>query len=164
MRRHTVVAGIAIGVIAVSSAGTGTTRAEPLTTAGIGLASCQKLAADIRPEQGFNHLPNALVYYWVQGYMSAANITTLESDGNYIDLSKYDEKAILPALKEFCSKNPDRKPISLIDLSDRRYPQQCRTDQGRLDQGHHQMGGGLSAPQSRMKVWRRAFGPGPQKA
>jgi hypothetical protein len=110
---------MAIGVMAVIGAVLGAflgaARAEPLTTTGIGLASCQKLAADIRPELGFNHLPNALVYYWVQGYMSAANITTLESDGDYIDLSKYDEKAILPALKEFCSKYPDRKPISLID-------------------------------------------------
>lgn len=50
----------------------GATHAEPLTTAGVGLASCEKLASDLNPEQGFNHLPNALVYYWVQGYMSAA--------------------------------------------------------------------------------------------
>lgn len=90
-------------------------QAEPLTTAGIGLANCGKLAPDIKPELGFDHLPNALMYYWVQGYMSAANITTLESDSEYIDLSKYDEKAILPAIKDFCTKNPDKKPISLID-------------------------------------------------
>jgi hypothetical protein len=47
--------------------------------------------------------------------MSAANIATLEADSNYVDLSKYDDKVILPALKEFCRKNPDKKPISLID-------------------------------------------------
>ena len=93
----------------------GAAHAEPLTTAGVGLASCEKLARDLNPEQGFNHLPNALVYYWVQGYMSAANITTLEADSNYVDLSKYDEKVILPAIKEFCTKNPSKKPISLID-------------------------------------------------
>ena len=115
MRKRTYVAGMAIGVMAAIGAVLGAARAEPLTTAGIGLASCQKLAAEIRPDLGFNHLPNALAYYWVQGYMSAANITTLESDGNYIDLSRYDEKSILPALKEFCSKHPDRKPISMID-------------------------------------------------
>ena len=90
-------------------------QAEPTATAGIGLANCGKLAADLKPELGFDHLPNALMYYWVQGYMSAANITTLESDSEYIDLSKYDEKTILPAVKEFCTKNPDKKPISLID-------------------------------------------------
>jgi len=38
-----------------------------------------------------------------------------EADSDYVDLSKYDEKVILPALKEFCDKNPDRKPISMID-------------------------------------------------
>jgi hypothetical protein len=105
------IAGMAVGLMAVI----GGAKAEPLTTAGIGLASCAKLSRDLMPEQGFNHLPNALVFYWVQGYMSAANITTLESDSNYIDLSKYDEKVILPAIKAFCDKNPDKKPISMID-------------------------------------------------
>jgi hypothetical protein len=96
-------------------AGVCVVEAEPLATAGVGLASCQKLAADIKPEEGFNHLPNALVYYWVQGYMSAANIATLEGDNDHIDLSLYDEKRILPAIKEFCEKNPGQKPITLID-------------------------------------------------
>jgi hypothetical protein len=105
------IAGVAIGLMAAVSG----VRAEPLTTAGIGLASCEKLAPDIKPVEGFNHLPNALMFYWVQGYLSAANITTLESDSNYIDLSKYDETVILPAIKTFCEKNPDKKPISLID-------------------------------------------------
>ena len=105
------VAGTAIGLMATMSS----VRAEPLVTAGVGLASCEKLAKDLKPEEGFNHLPNALVFYWVQGYLSAANITTLESDSNYIDLSKYDEKVILPAIKTFCEKNPDKKPISLVD-------------------------------------------------
>ena len=47
--------------------------------------------------------------------MSAANITTLESDSEYIDLSKFDDKILLPMIHDFCSKNPDKKPISLID-------------------------------------------------
>jgi hypothetical protein len=93
----------------------GPAPAEPLVTAGIGLQTCEKLARDLKPDQGFNHLPNALMYFWVQGYMSAANIATLEGDGLYIDLSKFDEKAILPAIVEFCTKNPQGKPISLID-------------------------------------------------
>jgi hypothetical protein len=110
MRKHQCI-GVAIGLMAVM----GAAQADPLATSGIGLASCEKLAPDLKPEQGFDHLPNALVYYWVQGYMSAANITTLESDSNYVDLSKYDAKVIVPAIKEFCDKNPDKKPISLID-------------------------------------------------
>jgi hypothetical protein len=90
-------------------------QAEPLATSGMGLQSCEKLASDIKPAEGFNHIPNALMYFWVQGYMSAANIATLEGDGLYIDLSKFDEKVILPAILEFCTKNPQAKPISLID-------------------------------------------------
>lgn len=105
------VAGLSVSLLAA----VGAVRAEPLATAGVGLASCEKLARDLKPEQGFNHMPNALVYYWVQGYMSAANIATLEGDGDYVDLSKYDETVILPKLQAFCAKNPDKKPISLID-------------------------------------------------
>jgi hypothetical protein len=45
----------------------------------------------------------------------AANVTTLEGDGNYIDLTQYDEKRILPAIKAYCEKNPGQKPISAID-------------------------------------------------
>jgi hypothetical protein len=93
----------------------GAAGADPLTTAGIGVANCGKLATDMKPEQGFDNMANVLIYYWVQGYMSAANITTLESDSNYIDLSKFDEKNLLPMIHDYCSKNPDKKPISLID-------------------------------------------------
>jgi hypothetical protein len=102
-------------VTACLLAGIGTVQAQALATAGIGLASCEKLGPDIKPELGFNHLPNALVFYWVQGYMSAANIALLEGDSEHVDLAKYDEKQILPAIKEFCEKNPTKKPISLID-------------------------------------------------
>ena len=90
-------------------------QAEPLATSGMGLQTCEKIARDLKPAEGFNHLPNALMYFWVQGYMSAANIATLEGDGLYVDLSKFDEKVILPAIVEFCSKNPGGKPNSLID-------------------------------------------------
>jgi hypothetical protein len=89
--------------------------ADPLVTAGIGLATCEKLAAGMKPEEGLNNQPNYLVYYWVQGYMSAANITTLESDGMYVDLSQYDETKILPLVYDFCTKHPNGKPISVID-------------------------------------------------
>ena len=101
---------LALGVMAGMNA-----KADPLATAGIGLSTCEKLVVDINPELGLHHLPNALLYYWVQGYMSAANITTLEGDSEYIDLSKYDEKVILSEVKRFCIEHPDKKPISLID-------------------------------------------------
>ena len=89
--------------------------AEPLATAGIGLQSCAKLAEGMKPEEGLDNVPNYFVYYWVQGYMSAANITTLEADGEYIDLTQHDETKIIPLVYDFCTKNPDKKPISAID-------------------------------------------------
>jgi hypothetical protein len=89
--------------------------AEPLTTAGIGVASCEKLAKDMNPAEGLNNNVNALIFYWVQGYMSAANIALLEGDSQYVDLSRMDEKKLLPMIQDFCKKNPDKKPISLID-------------------------------------------------
>ena len=72
MQNRTYVAAAALGLMAFL----GDARAEPLTTAGMGLASCEKLATDLKPEEGLRHFPNALIYFWVQGYMSAANITT----------------------------------------------------------------------------------------
>jgi hypothetical protein len=108
---HRFAASVAVGLVA----SIGVLHADPLTTAGVGLATCEKLARDLKPELGFNHLPNALVYYWVQGYMSAANIATLEGDSDYIDLSKYDEKVVLPGIQKFCEDNPDKKPISYVD-------------------------------------------------
>lgn len=89
--------------------------AEPLTTAGIGVASCEKLAKDMNPSDGFNNLANSLVYYWVQGYMSAANMALLEGDSQYVDLSHMDEKKLLPLIYDYCTRNPGKKPISLID-------------------------------------------------
>lgn len=90
-------------------------QADALATAGIGLQICSKLTSVMKPSEGLNNQANYLVYYWVQGYMSAANITTLESDGEYIDLSKQDETVIIPLVYNFCTKNPDKKPISAID-------------------------------------------------
>ena len=91
------------------------TRAQGLVTQGIGLSSCAKLANDIKPEQGLNHLPNALMFYWVQGYLSAANIYLLNEYTSHIDLSGVDEAKILRLVSSFCKANPDKKPISAID-------------------------------------------------
>jgi hypothetical protein len=74
--------------------------AEPLTTAGIGVASCEKLAKDMNPAEGFNNTVNSLIFYWVQGYMSAANIALLKGDTQYVDLSRMDEKKLLPHLEK----------------------------------------------------------------
>jgi len=89
--------------------------AEPLATNGIGVASCEKLAKDMNPAEGFNNITNSLIFYWVQGYMSAANIALLEGDSQYVDLFVMNEKKILPLIYDFCQKNPGKKPISAID-------------------------------------------------
>lgn len=88
---------------------------EPLATAGIGLQVCAKLTPAMKPSEGLNNQANYLVFYWVQGYMSAANITTLEGDGEYIDLAKQSDDVIIPLVFDFCTKNPDKKPITVID-------------------------------------------------
>jgi hypothetical protein len=110
MRRH--IAGLTLGLVAATS----TVRAEPLAMMGIGLTSCRQIAADLKPELGFTHTPNVLVFVWAQGYMSAANMVLLEGDGEYVDLTRYDIKTVLPAIQTFCARNPDKKPVSLIDV------------------------------------------------
>src|ERR1700755_1588278 len=75
--------------------------AEPFAPAGSGVPSCEKLAKDMKPEEGFNNTTNALIFYWIQGYMSAANIALLEGDSQYVDLSLMNEKKMLPLIFDF---------------------------------------------------------------
>jgi hypothetical protein len=90
-------------------------RAEPLITQGVGLASCAKLATDLKPSEGLNHPPNYLLFYWVQGYVSAANIFLLNEYTNYVDMNAVEASTILKLVFDFCKANPDKKPISAID-------------------------------------------------
>ena len=89
--------------------------AEPLLTQGIGTQSCGKLAADLKPSEGLNHPPNYLLFYWVQGYVSAANIFLLNEYTDYVDMNDVDVKVILDLVYNFCKANPDNKPIAAID-------------------------------------------------
>ena len=90
-------------------------RADPLLTSGIGLANCGKLGPDIKPGAGLDHLPNALLFYWTQGYLSAANIFVLNKHNEYVDLGAVSEPTITRIVSEFCAANPDNKPASAID-------------------------------------------------
>ena len=91
------------------------TRAEPLITQGVGLSSCSKLGNDLKPSLGLDHPPNYLLFYWVQGYVSAANIYLLNEYTNYVDMNGVDANKIIKLVFDFCKANPDKKPISAID-------------------------------------------------
>jgi hypothetical protein len=90
-------------------------RADPLLRQGIGLQSCAKLAADLKPGAGLDHLPNALLFYWFQGYISAANIHLLNEYTDYVDAGAVDEKTITKLVADFCKGNPDKRPVNAID-------------------------------------------------
>lgn len=90
-------------------------RAEPTINAGIGLSSCAKLAPDLKPADGLNHMPNALLFFWVQGYLSAANIYLLNDSTNHIDMSKVDAGTMIKLVADYCAANPDNKPVTAID-------------------------------------------------
>jgi hypothetical protein len=107
----------AVAALALASTGTAATRAgaEPLLTQGIGLQSCAKLGPNLRPGAGLDHLPNALLFYWFQGYLSAANIYLLNQYTDYVDIGAVEEAAITRLVADFCKANPDKKPIAAID-------------------------------------------------
>jgi hypothetical protein len=90
-------------------------HAEKWVTQGIGLASCAKVANDLKPSEGLNNTMNALLFYWIQGYMSAANIYLLNEYTNYIDLESATDAKMISLVYNFCKANPDKKPISAID-------------------------------------------------
>jgi hypothetical protein len=90
-------------------------RAEPLATQGIGTSSCARLINDLNPSEGLNNPVNVMLYAWVQGYVSAANIALLEDDSKHVDLSTLDEGKVLNLVAGFCKANPDKKPVAAID-------------------------------------------------
>jgi hypothetical protein len=90
-------------------------RAEPLVTQGIGTSSCARLVNDLNPGEGLNNPVNVMLYAWVQGYVSAANIALLEDDSKHVDLSTFDESKVLNLVVGFCKANPDKKPVTAID-------------------------------------------------
>jgi hypothetical protein len=90
-------------------------KAEPLITSGIGLANCGKLAPSLKPGAGLDHLPNALLFYWTQGYLSAVNFFLLDKYADYVDVGAVTEPTITRLVHDFCTANPDKKPISAID-------------------------------------------------
>jgi hypothetical protein len=112
---------VAVTCAVVAAAGislllpSGHARAEPLATQGIGTSSCARLAADVSPADGLNNPVNLMLYAWVQGYVSAANIALLEGGAKHIDMSSLDEGKVLNLVLGFCKANPDKKPIGAID-------------------------------------------------
>ena len=93
----------------------GHARAEPVATQGIGTSSCARLAADVSPADGLSNPVNLMLYAWVQGYVSAANIALLEGGAKHVDMSALDEARVLNLVLGFCKANPDKKPIGAID-------------------------------------------------
>jgi hypothetical protein len=114
-------AAAALGLAGLSGAGR-TAAAEPLVTQGIGTSSCARLAADLKPADGLANPINLVLYAWVQGYVSAANIALLEDGGKHIDMSTLDEHKVLYDVFAFCSANPDGKPVTAIDEMIRATP------------------------------------------
>jgi hypothetical protein len=106
-----------VAALTLLSAGTLPTRgsADPLLTQGIGVQSCAKLGPSLKPGAGLDHLPNALLFYWFQGYLSAANIYLLNEYTDYVDIGAVDEGTITRIVSAFCKSNPDKKPIAAID-------------------------------------------------
>jgi hypothetical protein len=106
---------IAAVTVALASTISHDTRAEPLLTQGIGLQSCAKLASNLKPGAGLDHLLNALLFYWFQGYLSAANIYLLNEYSDYVDIAAVDEATITQLVSDYCKSNPDQKPITAVD-------------------------------------------------
>jgi hypothetical protein len=116
MRPYTLVR-IALALAFASAAlGFGTpSRADPLITQGIGISNCAKIAADLKPGGGLDHQANYLLFYWVQGYVSAANFLLLNEYQNYVDMNSVQVETILKLVVDHCKAHPNDKPISAID-------------------------------------------------
>jgi hypothetical protein len=115
-QKRTIAVTCAAAGIAVGQALVGThANSEPLAIQGIGTSSCARIAADINPGDGLSNPVNLMLYAWVQGYVSAANIALLEGRSKHIDMGTLDEGKVLNRVLGFCKANPDKKPIGAID-------------------------------------------------
>ncbi len=109
-------------------------RAEPLATQGIGTSNCARLVGDLKPSEGLNNPVNVMLLAWVQGYISAANISLLEDDSKHVDLSTLDEGKVLALVVDFCKANPDKKPVAAIDEFIRAAPKvKAKWEAGTID-------------------------------
>jgi hypothetical protein len=103
-------------IVAATTVSAATVAAsEPLVSRGIGVASCERLAADLSPAEGLGNPVNLALLAWVQGYVSAANIALLEDDSKHVDMNALDDIRVLTLVQEFCKANPDKKPVAAID-------------------------------------------------
>lgn len=109
-------------VVIALSASSITAAADPQIRAGIGLTSCEKIAQELKPDEGLDNTANALTFYWVQGYVSAANIHLLDDNKQYIDAGALDVKEIMSAMVAFCKENPDKTPANALDQIIRKSP------------------------------------------
>jgi hypothetical protein len=100
---------------AALSGGATPAAAETLVTQGIGTSSCARLAPDLNPAEGLANPVNLMLYAWIQGYVSAANIALLDDDAKHVDMSVLDGGTVLNLVLEYCKANPDKKPIAAID-------------------------------------------------
>ena len=108
-------AAFALALFATLYAFGASSHAEPQVRSGIGLQSCAKLGPDLKPSEGLNHLPNALLFYWFQGYISAANIYLLNEYTDYVDSGAVDAETVVSLVAKFCKANPDKRPVNAID-------------------------------------------------
>ena len=107
-------AALASAVLIGSSAGTPAV-AETVVLQGIGTLGCKKLLTDVRPTEGLANTANVMLYAWVQGYVSAANVALLEDEGKHVDMGTLDGGRVLVFIIEFCKANPEGKAIAAID-------------------------------------------------
>ena len=105
----------AAAVAALTIALAGGTGAEPLLAQGIGSSSCARLSSGLKPSEGLNDPVNLMLYAWVQGYITAANVALLEYDSKYVDMQDLSDPHVLYMIADYCKSNPSKKPANALD-------------------------------------------------
>jgi hypothetical protein len=106
---------ICTAVLLLSATSALPARAEPLLAQGIGTSNCARLAADIKPSEGLGNPVNMMLYSWVQGYVSAANVALLEYNSTHLDMSVLTDAKVLGMIADYCKAHPDKKPANALD-------------------------------------------------
>ena len=114
-RRTLVRTGFAVAALLVAGAFAPANAADPLLSQGIGTSNCARIVNDIKPNDGLNDPVNLMLYAWVQGYISAANVALLEYDAKHVDMADLTDVKVLGMLQDYCKAHPDKKPANALD-------------------------------------------------
>lgn len=83
--------------------------ADPAPYSGFGLMGCREVSPSLTQVA-----MQKVTVSWAQGYMTALNFSSIDSDNRFRDLSGLSEHYMLRKFEDGCAQKPDQRLIEII--------------------------------------------------